>query len=165
MASIAVWEGVDMHQPVMKPHRNLVWRFCPARNPHFAVFAQVFEPRPDLVPGPPDVLVSCPKSTGPAPDFAEHPLVQFPNEGFIEDISRPGLLQPGNGINDISLLPLVKLLPPGDMLGDQALRFVMIEWGCTIRVILHRHLSLQKSGVRLRSSSATISARISSLPS
>jgi hypothetical protein len=53
-----------------------------------------------LVPRAADVLVAFAEGSGPAPDLSEHPAVQFPDKGFVEDIGRPGFIQPGDSSED-----------------------------------------------------------------
>ncbi len=73
----------------------------------------------DAVSRDPDVALGRAISPGPAPDLAEHPLVQAEQEAFVQNLAPP-VEHPTVGSEHALLLGLVEFVAKRDVGGDQA---------------------------------------------
>ena len=71
MATVAVREWMDLHQPVMKSDRYFVGRISLVGNPQPGVVTEGHQSWADLIPRPADVFIGLPEFSGPPPDFIE----------------------------------------------------------------------------------------------
>ncbi len=109
MTAIAVGKRVNDHQPVMKPHGNLVGRVCVQSYPGDNIVAQFSQLNRHLPPRYADIFIAPTELTGPAPHMAEHPLMKTTNKGFVQDILLSASESPGFTLRNIILLPAIQL--------------------------------------------------------
>jgi len=72
VAAVAIPEWMNLHQPVMEAHRDLVEWIGLVFDPCFRVVEQLAHRHGNLKEGNPDIAFTCSEFTGPAPYIAEH---------------------------------------------------------------------------------------------
>ena len=106
VAAVAIREGVNLHQPVMETHRDLIRRISVVRYPGFGIVQQLAQGDWNFPVVYPDVAFGGPELSRPAPDVAEHPPVQVPDEFLAQQIAAAAECPPV-GARDVLLLRFV----------------------------------------------------------
>src|SRR5260370_25700621 len=82
VASVAIRERVDLHQPVVKAHRDLIGLIGFVFDPWFGVVKQLAQRYGDLKVFNPEVALTGPEFSSPPPYVTEHLPVQSLHEFF-----------------------------------------------------------------------------------
>src|SRR5580692_478211 len=77
VAAVAIRERMNLHQPVMEAHRDLVGRIRPVLDPRPGVVKQLAQRDGNLMEYNPEIAFAHPELAGPPPYVAEHPPVQI----------------------------------------------------------------------------------------
>src|ERR1019366_2271158 len=68
--AVAVRKGMNLHQPVMEAHRDLIGRIRGVFDPRFGVVKQLAQGYRNLPIGNPYITIAAPEPPGPAPYVA-----------------------------------------------------------------------------------------------
>ncbi len=117
VAAVAIREGMNLHQPVMEAHRDLVGRICLVLDPRLGVVKQLAQGHGNLVERNPEIALALPELARPPPYVAEHPAVQLLDEFLAQRITT-AVERPILRARDVLLLRFVQLAAIGDMRGD-----------------------------------------------
>ena len=85
MAAVAVREGMDRDQAVVKPEGDFVRVVCGELNPYSCILNEYADRRRYAAGFDPHVRLSDPVSTGPLPHLGKHRLVQIPEVHVVEE--------------------------------------------------------------------------------
>jgi len=85
---------MDLHQPVMKSHRNLIGLVCAKFNPSLGIVQQLAQGHRNLPKRNPNIAFVLPVFTCPSPNIAQHTPVQFLHELFSEKRKGRGCAPP-----------------------------------------------------------------------
>src|SRR5580704_2074163 len=122
MAAVAIRERMNLHQPVMEAHRDLVGWIRPVLDPRPGVVKQLAQRDRNLMEHNPEIAFAHPELARPPPYVAEHPPVQILYEFLAQRITT-AIERPVLRARDVLLLGLVQLAPIRDMRGDQVTHF------------------------------------------
>jgi hypothetical protein len=127
VAAIAVREGVDPRQPVMKAHCDLVGRIRVIFHPGFNVVDQLAELRGDQPVVDADVALAGPQSSGPPPHVTQHAPVKIPDELLAQQVPPAAVHGPLLRADDILLFRRIQVPPIRNVAGDEVARFLRRE--------------------------------------
>jgi hypothetical protein len=132
-ATVAIREGMNLHQPVMEAHRDLVGRICPVLDPRLGVVKQLPQGHGNLVERNPKIAFALPELACPSPYVAEHPPVQLLDKLLAQRITT-AVERPILRARDVVLLRFVQLAAIGDMRGDQLAHFLWRQRSGVVRL-------------------------------
>jgi hypothetical protein len=128
VAAVAIREGVNLHQPVMEAHRDLVARIGFVFDPRLGIVQQMAQSYGNLKEGNPDITFGGSELPGPAPYVAEHLPVQVFDEFLGQQIAA-AVERPRLRAHDVLLFGFVQLTAIGDMRRNQIAHFLRRQRG------------------------------------
>ena len=117
---------MNLHQPVVKAHRDFIRRICLVIDPRPGVVQQLAQRNRNLIMGYPEIARTGPELAGPAPQVAEHIAVQILDKFFTQQIAAAAQ-RPILAAQDVFLLGLIQVAPKSNVGGDQTACFLQRE--------------------------------------
>ena len=133
VAAVAIREGMNLHQPVMEAHRDLVRWICLVLDPRPRVVEQLAQGHGNLMERNPEIAFAHPEPSCPPPYVAEHPPVQILDEFLAQRITA-AIERPVLRAHDVFLLGFVQFAAIGDMRGDQLAHFLRRQRSGIVRL-------------------------------
>ena len=134
MASVSVWEQMDLYKPMMKPRTGFQRTVSLVLRPISDIAQQPYQLRCDIGGINPDVLFGQAEFAGPAPDLAEQPARQFANPDRMENIALARPVKPVEAVGDVRLFQFVELAPCRDVPKLQARHVIGVKRGRAVRL-------------------------------
>jgi hypothetical protein len=140
---------MNLHQPVMEAHRDLVGRICLVLDPRLGVVKQLAQGHGNLVERNPEIALARPELARPPPYVAEHPAVQLLDEFLAQRITT-AVERPILRARDVLLLRFVQLAASS-----------VLQAGSSGRLCLYTRKRLPRERLR---SSRHLGSHLRSLP-